>query len=58
MSAKLNKIELSEAFTAMWNEEQPLEVLKKMFFSISQNSQKNTCGRASFLIKLQASRNF
>ena len=48
MSAKLNKIELSEAFTAMWNEEQPLEVLKKMFFSISQNSQKNTCARAFF----------
>ena len=58
MSAKLNKIELSEAFTAMWNEEQPLEVLKKMFFSISQNSQKNTSARASVLIKLQASRNF
>ena len=48
MSAKLKKIELSEAFTAMWNEEQPLEVLKKMFFGISQNSLKSTCARASF----------
>ena len=28
---------------------------KKMFLEISQNSQKNTCARDSFLIKLQAS---
>ena len=27
---------------------------KKMFLKISQNSQENTCARASFLIKLQA----
>ena len=26
---------------------------KKVFFKISQNSQKNTCARVSFLIKLQ-----
>ena len=29
--------------------------LKKMFLEISQKSQENTCARASFLIKLQAS---
>ena len=29
--------------------------LKKMFLDISQKSQENTCARASFLIKLQAS---
>ena len=28
---------------------------KKVFLEISQNSQKNTCARVSFLIKLQAS---
>ena len=28
--------------------------VKKLFLKISQNSQKNTCARASFLIKLQA----
>ena len=31
---------------------------KKVFLEISQNSQENTCARASFLIKLQASCNF
>ena len=29
--------------------------VKKVFLEISQNSQENTCGRDSFLIKLQAS---
>ena len=29
--------------------------LKKVFFSISRSSQENTCARASFFIKLQAS---
>ena len=29
--------------------------VKKVFLEISQNSQKNTCARVSFLIKLQAS---
>ena len=29
--------------------------MKKMLLEISQNSQKNTCTRVSFLIKLQAS---
>ena len=29
--------------------------VKKMFLETSQNSQENTCARASFLIKLQAS---
>ena len=28
--------------------------VKKVFLEISQNSQENTCGRVSFLIKLQA----
>ena len=28
--------------------------VKKVFLDISQNSQENTCARASFLIKLQA----
>ena len=28
--------------------------MKKVFLEISQNSQENTCARASFLIKLQA----
>ena len=28
--------------------------VKKLFLEISQNSQKNTCARVSFLIKLQA----
>ena len=28
--------------------------VKKVFLEISQNSEKNTCGRVSFLIKLQA----
>ena len=34
-----------------------LEVLweKKVFIEISQNSQENTCGRVSLLVKLQAS---
>ena len=29
--------------------------VKKMFLEISPNSQENTCARASFLIKFQAS---
>ena len=33
----------------------PGAVLTKVFLQISQNSQENTCARASFLIKLQAS---
>ena len=31
---------------------------KKVFLEISQNSQENTCGRVSFLIKLQVSDTF
>ena len=42
-------------FTKNWcvhkKQKQPLE---KEFLEISQNSQKNTCVRVSFLIKLQA----
>ena len=32
-----------------------LDLLKKVFLKISQNSQQNTCARVSFLIKLQVS---
>ena len=32
--------------------------VKKVFLKVSQNSQKNTCARASFLIKLRNSGNF
>ena len=32
----------------------PKVFCKKVFLEISQNSQENTCARASFLIKLQA----
>ena len=32
--------------------------MKKVFLKILQNSQKNTCARVSFLIKLQTSDNF
>ena len=32
-----------------------LDLLKKVFLKISQNSQQNTCARVSLLIKLQAS---
>ena len=31
--------------------------LKKMFLKVSQNLQKNTCARVSFLLKLQTSGN-
>ena len=38
-----------------FSQKQPQEVLcNNMFHEISQNSQKNTCARVSFLIKLQA----
>ena len=32
--------------------------IEKVFLEISQNSQENTCARASFLIKLQASASY
>ena len=32
--------------------------VKTFFIAVSQNSQENTCARVSFLIKLQALRNF
>ena len=32
--------------------------VKKVFLKVSQNSQKNTCARVSFLIKLQTLGNF
>ena len=52
MSAKSNKIELSEEFMVMWKEEQPLEVFcKKGVF-------RKTPVPEPFLIKLQASGNF
>ena len=42
---------LLEAVARKWS-------VKKVFSEISQNSQKNICVRASFLIELQASDNF
>ena len=41
---------------SLFFQKQPPEVfcLKKIFLKIPQNSQENTCARASFLIKLQA----
>ena len=37
-------------------QKQPPEVsIKKVFLKISQNSQKNTCAKASFSIELQTS---
>ena len=44
MTEKFNMIEL-----VTW-----MCSVKKMLLKISQNSQKNTCVRVSFLIKLQA----
>ena len=46
-----NKVLLPEAVARKWS-------VKKVFSEISQNSQKNICVRASFLIELQASDNF
>ena len=36
----------------------PVVFCEKVFLRISQNSQENTCARASFLIKLQSACNF
>ena len=42
MSAKSNKIELSDEFMVTWREEQPPEVFcEKVFLEISQNSHEN-----------------
>ena len=46
-----NSIRMSEAVTRSC-------FVKKMFLKVSQNSQKNTCARVFFLIKLQTSGNF
>ena len=42
--------------TVLKVQKQPAEVFykKKVFLKIAQNSQENTCARASFLIKLKA----
>ena len=59
MSAKSNKIELSEQCIVMWKEEQPPRVFcKKEFLEISQNSQENVCARVSFLNKVAGLTNF
>ena len=62
MSAKSNKIEFSEEFMVTWKEGKNSShrscSVKKVFLEILQNSQENTYATASFLIKLQASRNF
>ena len=47
---------LSLSCKYLFIQKQPPEVFcrKKVFLEILQNSQENTCARASFLIKLQA----
>ena len=51
-----SKLYLHVIFVLKWTEAATGDVLwKKVFLGISQNSQENTCVRASFLIKLQAS---
>ena len=46
---------LSSAKNILYRSKPPPEVfLKQVFLKFSQNSQKNTCPRVSFLIKLQA----
>ena len=59
MSAKSNKIELSEEFMVMWREEQPPEVFckKSVLRNFAKFAGKHFCDRVSFLIKLQALRN-
>ena len=60
MSAKSYKIELSEKFMVMWKEEQPPEVFcrKAVPRNFSKFTGKQLAMSESFLIKLQASRNF
>ena len=41
------KIKITEAVTKMCS-------VEKVFLKISQNSQENTCGRVSFVIRLEA----
>ena len=53
------RIEITQAkkIKINWNicrSSRPEVFYKKVFLKISQNSQENTCTRASFLIKLQA----
>ena len=48
--------EMLEVIAVFYLQKQPPEMFyKKGVLEISQNSQENTCVRASFLIKLQAS---
>ena len=55
----LKKLDLVKTLSLRlrYYQKQPPEVFckKKVFLEISQNSQKNICARASFLVKLQAS---
>ena len=46
-TTRYEKLSSSEAAVQMCS-------IKKVFLEILQNSQKNTCARVSFLIKLQA----
>ena len=49
------KFSEKETFRTLWHAHViPRLSVKKVFSKISQNSQENTCARASFLIKLQA----
>ena len=60
MSAKSNKIELSEEFMVMWREEQPPEVFckKGVLRNFAKFPRKDSRARGSFLIALQALQNF
>ena len=53
MSAKSNKIELSEEFMVMWKEEQPLEVFckKGVFKNFAKVTGKHLC-QSLFLNKV------
>ena len=60
ISAKSNKIELSEKFMVMWKEKQSPEVFckKGILRNFAELTGKYTCPKVSFLVKFQASRNF
>ena len=59
MSAKSNKIELSEEFMVIWKKEQSPEVFcKKGVLRIFVKFTGKYRARVFFLIKLQASQNF
>ena len=46
---------LSNIFSLIQKQPWTVFLWKKVFLEVSQNSQENTCGIVSFLLKLQAS---